>query len=260
MSLPDTINPAAEAKKRARRIRKIRMGQWVREMTDDEWDLYLANCELLGKGVKPREGGVLADPPSNVYSIHTGKDVGGVVPEGGASAEDGDNRKRYRMKYAGRLGKRWSEIIQAVQNKEYTWDDFVGALTAEELARGQLMDKHGTFTGRPPSYVPKAFHDACIRELLGRGRVLYKENYVKAIQAMTEIAGSKTAKEADRIKAAQFVIERLEGKVPDRLEIGVQDPWQQIISGIVAEVEDDQIANAQTYFNRREEVAPGNDQ
>jgi len=257
MSLPDATNIA---KAKARRIRKIRMGQWVREMTDDEWDLYLANCELLGKGVKPREGGSVSDPPSNVYSIHTGKDAGVGVPEGGASGNDGDHRKRYNMKYAGRLGKRWSEIIQAVKNKEYTWSEFVGALTAEELARGQLMDKHGTFTGRPPSYVPKAFHDACIQELLGRGRILYKENYVKAIQAMTEIASSSTAKEADRIKAAQFVIERLEGKVPDRLEVGVADPWQQIISGIVAEVEDDQIANAQTYFNRREEVAPGNDQ
>ena len=112
------------------------------------------------------------------------------------------------------------------------------------------MDKNVTFVGRPPSYVPKAFHDACIRELLGRGRMLYKENYVKAIEAMTQIANSKTAKEADRIKAATFVIERLEGKVPDKLEISASDPWQQIISGIIAEVDEEQIANAQDYLNR----------
>lgn len=154
------------------------------------------------------------------------------------------------MKYAGRLGKRWSEIVQAVQNGEYTWDDFVESLTPEELARGQLMDKNGQFAGRPPSYVPRQFHDACIRELLGRGRVLYKESYIKAITAMAEIATSKTAKEADRIKAATFVVERIEGKVPDRLEVSASDPWQQVISGIIAEVEDDQIANAQQYLNR----------
>jgi hypothetical protein len=191
-------------------------------------------------------------------TLYKGEDRVGV-PEGGGRAEDGDHRKRYRMKYAGRLGKRWSEIIQAVQNGEYNWDDFVSSLTAEELARGQLMDKNGSFSGRPPHFVPKAFHDACIRELLARGKILYKENYVQAIQAMTEIAKSTTAKESDRIKAAQFVIERLEGKVPERLEIGAADPWQQIIAGIVAEVEDDQIASAQQYLSRMDPGASGND-
>lgn len=258
--MPDTtVDLVREQKKRSRRLRNIRRGQWVREMTDDEWDLYVANCDLLNKDVKARDGGPDTPADSNVYSIHTGKDTGVGVPEPGASGNDGDHRKRYNLKYAGRLGKRWSEIIQQVKDGHYTWDEFVGALTAEELARGQLMDKNGSFSGRPPSFVPKAFHDACIKELLGRGRILYKENYVKAIQAMTEIASSKTAKEADRIKAAQFVIERLEGKVPDRLEVSASDPWQQIISGIVAEVEEDQIANAQSYYNRMEDGAPSND-
>jgi hypothetical protein len=218
-------------------------------MTDEEYELYVANCELLGKAVRSQDGMASKEPEAtNVTPLFKGDIVG--VPEGGGKAEDGDHRRRYRMKYAGRLGKRWSEIIQAVDNKEYTWDEFVGSLTPEELARGQLMDKNGGFTGRPPSYVPRAFHDACVRELLSRGRVLYKENYVKAIQAMTDIANSSTAKEADRIKAATFVIERLEGKVPERLEIAAADPWQSVISGIIAEVEDDQIAHAQDYLNR----------
>jgi len=235
------------------------MGQWVRNMNDDEWDLYVANCDLLGKGIKPREGGELKEPEatSNVVAL-PGINRAGIVPEGGASAENGDTRKRYNMKYAGRLGKRWSEIIQAVKNGEYTWDEFVGTLAVEELARGQLMDKNGSFTGRPPAYVPRAFHDACIKELLLRGKVLYKESYVAAIQAMTDIATNKAAKESDRIKAAQFVIERLEGKVPDKLEIAAADPWQQIISGIVAEVDEEQIMNAQSYLNRMEEGAPNN--
>ena len=231
-------------------------------MNDDEWSMYVANCDLLGLGVKPRDAGNslrTPEPVDNVVPLHKGEDRGVGVPEGGASGNDGDHRKRYRMKYAGRLGKRWSEVIQAVQNKEYTWEEFVGALTAEELARGQLMDKNGNFVGRPPAFVPKAFHDACIKELLGRGRVLYKENYVKAIEAMTQIASSPTAKEADRIKAAQFVIERLEGKVPERIEIGVSDPWQQMISGIVAEAEEEAIANAQQYLNRMDSGAGGND-
>lgn len=256
--MPDTTT-VNEMKRRTRRLRKIRAGQWVREMTDEEWELYVGNCNLLGKEIKPREGRAnLEEQPTNVVPIHKGEDRGGLVPVGGGKAEDGDHRKRYNMKYAGRLGKRWSEIIQAVKNKEYTWEQFVESLTAEELARGQLMDKNGEFRGRPPSFVPRAFHDACVRELLGRGRMLYKENYLKAIQAMTEIATSPVAKEADRIKAATFVVERIEGKVPDKLEIGVVDPWQQIISGIIAEADPEAIANAQDYLNRMDAGAEGN--
>lgn len=237
-------------------MRRIRQGKWVGSMSDEEWEIYLGSCDLLGLGVKPRLGGTVGEAPTNVVQLHKDNvNRGGIVPEGGAAAEDGDHRKRYRMKYAGRLGKRWSEIIQAVQNGEHTWSDFVETLSPEELARGQLKDKNGTFLGRPPAFVPRAFHDACIRELLARGKVLYKENYVKAIQAMTDIANSPTAKESDRIKAATFVIERLEGKVPERVEISAADPWQQIISGIIAEVDEEEIANAQAYLSRMEEGA-----
>jgi hypothetical protein len=235
-------------------VRRIRQGIWIRDMSEEEYDMYVANCDMLNKPCRSQDGKTVTEPEaSNVVPLR-GDRVG--VPESGASGEDGDHRKRYRMKYAGRLGKRWSEIVQSVQNGEYTWDDFVASLTPEELARGQLMDKNGGFAGRPPSYVPRQFHDACVRELLGRGRVLYKENYVKAIQAMTEIASSKSAKEADRIKAATFVIERLEGKVPDKLEISAADPWQQIISGIVSEVDEDAIASAQQYLNRMNQDQP----
>lgn len=169
-----------------------------------------------------------------------------MVPEGGASAADGDERVRVRI----RAGKRWSEIINGVKTGEFTWEEFVSALSPTELARGQLKDKNGNFSGRPPAMVPRAFHDACIRELMKRGQTAYRENYLVAIQAMTSIAQNPMAKESDRIKAAQFVIERLEGKVPERLEIAAADPWQTIIGGIVADVEDTQIANAQAYLER----------
>jgi hypothetical protein len=225
-------------------------------MDDEEWELYVRCCEQLGIVLKQRSAPpVPADPmmpvdkdaDGNVVQMFAQDRIG--IPEGGQKGSI-DPRVGKKIKNSTRLGKRWSEIIIAVDNKEYTWDEFCAALTPEELARGQLMSKDGDFVGRPPSFVPRAFHDACIRELLGRGRQLYKENYIKAIEAMTGIAESKTAKEADRIKAATFVIERLEGKVPDKLEVSVADPWQQIISGIVAEADDEMVANAQEYLSR----------
>lgn len=170
---------------------------------------------------------------------------GDIVPPPGTRS---DRTGRKNIKIIS-LGQRWSKIMQDVKNEEYTWEEFANTLTPEELARGQLRDSKGTFTGRPPKFVPRAFHDACIRELLNRGQVLYKENYVAAIQSMTDIATNPNVAEKDRIKAAQFVIERLEGKVPDRLEISAADPWQAVIADIVAEVEDDQIVRAQQYLS-----------
>jgi len=246
----------SEATKAARRRRKIRAGQWIRNMTQDEYVGYLAACDLLGLGVRNIDGTVAAPAPTNVTSLFpVGQNVGGIVPEGGDSKPGNtDTRVRGRLKPI-RLGKRWSEIMDRIADKEYTWDEFVATLSPEELARGMLRDKHGSFTGRPPSIVPRAFHDACIRELLGRGRILYKENYIAAIEAMTAIAQNPNAKESDRIKAATFVIERLEGKVPDKLEVSAADPWQQIISGIVAQVDDEQVARTQEYLSRRGEDA-----
>lgn len=241
-----------EIHKASVRRRRIRRGQWCRNMTEEEHEAYVKACRELELEIKDSKGRPMSqDNVVGLFGPFTDStNKGGIIPESGKSLQDGDHRKRYNLKYAGRLGKRWSEIIQQVKNGEYTWADFVGTLSPEELARGQIKSVNGIFEGRPPEFVPRAFHDACIRELLARGKVLYKENYIKAIEAMTAIAQSTTAKESDRIKAAQFVIERLEGKAVEKIEISAADPWQSIISGIVGEVEDDQIARAQEYLGR----------
>lgn len=180
------------------------------------------------------------------------EDVGDVeIPLPGT--KEADRRKSKRV----RTGKRWTQIIQAVADGDYTWDEFVSSLHPRELARGQLFDSRGGFSGRPPSLVPRAFHDACIKELMKRGKVLYQENYIQAIQAMTAIAQNTAAKDADRIKAAQFVIERLEGKAVERVEIASAAPWQEFVGGVVANVDEEiAIANAQDYLERRDSEIP----
>lgn len=171
-----------------------------------------------------------------------------MVPPPGSKKE---YRKRSTFKV--NLGQRWTQIMDDIENEEYSWAELVSSLTPAELARGQLMDKNGNFTGRPPTVVPRAFFDACIRELLKRGSELYKENYISAINAMTAIANDTNAKASDRIKAAEFVIQRLEGKVPDKLEVTVSDnPFAQMVEGAIAEIQSDAaIANAQKYADRR---------
>ena len=64
--------------------------------------------------------------------------------------------------------------------------------------------------------------------------------------ALTEIAKGnvKGAKVADRLKAAQLVIERIEGKTPEVLVLTEEAPWQLAIDDIVAQVPDEQIQAA----------------
>jgi hypothetical protein len=207
---------------------------------------------------RPLRGRVSQPPPvASVVSLFgedAKKSAGPVViPPPGIPGQEHDSRKRHNMDpletgTKTRLGKRWSQIFDEVERQHlYTWDEFCQSLSPTELARGTLADKNGNFAGRPPKFVPRQFLNACTRELLRRGGEMYRESYTVAIEAMTSIAGDRTAKASERIKAAQFVIERIEGKIPDRVVVSAEDPWQVALDGIVAEVaEDEAIARAHT--------------
>jgi len=156
-------------------------------------------------------------------------------------------------RYRARTGRGWGRMLEIMSKTGMSMREFVEQLSDEELHRGRLRDHTGGFRGRPPTWVPSEFHQACMRELLSRGASLYRENYLGAIRTMTAIAQDGRVKPADRIKAAQFVIERLEGKVPERLEITTEQPWQAIIADIVADVSDEQLGAA------RKALAAAND-
>ena len=147
-----------------------------------------------------------------------------------------------------RLGQRWTAFLDRIEAEGLTMADACKELTPEELARGQLKAPDGTFSGPPVKWVPAEFHKACIRELMSRGKVMYQENYLLAIQAMTSIATDPRVDEGQRIRAAQFVIERIEGKVPERLEVSASEPWQDLLVGILADVPTGEGAPAMRAF------------
>lgn len=148
--------------------------------------------------------------------------------------------ERQQRKGRVRIARSWGRMQKAMKASEMTMAEFVETLDAEELVRGKLKDKNGKFAGRPPAWVPREFHRACIRELMRRGQKLWQGNYLQAIEAMTAVAigNVKGASASDRIKAAQFVIERIEGKVPERVQVVEDSPWQIIIEDIVSQVPD----------------------
>jgi hypothetical protein len=143
-----------------------------------------------------------------------------------------------------RIGVRFSEVLRRVEAGEITMREFVQTLTPEELVRGQLRAEDGTFRGAPPKFIPAEFYQECTRELLKRGEVLWKDAYHEAIKVFTAVANNENFEPKDRLKAAQYIIERVAGKTPERIEVAQAQPWETLISGIVAEAEEESISRA----------------
>lgn len=144
-----------------------------------------------------------------------------------------------------RMSSGWTRVMREIEESGKTMQEFVAGMSVEELVRGRLRGSNGKFNGRPPKWVPREFQQACLQELMTRGQELWLGNYIEAIQAMVQIAKGQgvgaQATPGERLKAAQFVIERLEGKVPERLVVSQEQRWQTVLEGIVAEVSDEQV-------------------
>ena len=155
-------------------------------------------------------------------------------------------RQRTVLKGKVRMSRGWVRMEKIMKETGMTMQEFVAQLSVEELVRGKFRDKNGKMQGRPPKFVPREFQQACLRELMTRGQELWMGNYLAAIQAMTDIANGvgpagSVATPGERLKAAQFVVERMEGKVPERLVVSQDQPWQTVLDGIVAEVPQESI-------------------
>lgn len=109
-------------------------------------------------------------------------------------------------------------------------------LEDEELARGQLKDKNGQFRGRPPTMVPKELVQAMRREWLGRAESKLRAALMESgIGVLTELANDKSIDEGVRLRAAQTIIERTMGKVPDKIELRTEDPVEALFRSILSD-------------------------
>lgn len=150
-----------------------------------------------------------------------------------------------------RLGKRYSQMVDDVRAGVTTWADIAEEMDAEELARGHFKASDGTFRGRPPSLVPRDFFLACEGELMRRFNTALRENLQPAVEELLRLALESDMEDKDRAKWLAYIIERVVGKVPDKLEVRAADPWEQIISDIFAEVPDGAVKEPR-YMKDRE--------
>lgn len=104
-------------------------------------------------------------------------------------------------------------------------------LDDEELARGYPRAADGTFR-RAPKLVPRSLHDRMIRELFSRADEMLRGNLMKSVEVMTSIAANPEVDPAQRLKAAQWVYERVRGKVPDLVVTADVKKWEEVLDGV----------------------------
>jgi hypothetical protein len=97
-----------------------------------------------------------------------------------------------------------------------------------ELARGQCRDENGRFTGPVPDAVPKQIHDERLRRLFERGDEKFQAGYLEAVDVFREVMNDPNNTAADRMRAAEFFIHNVRGKVPDRVVLGVEDKIERL--------------------------------
>jgi hypothetical protein len=127
--------------------------------------------------------------------------------------------------------------VQAVKDGEYSWQEFVESLDDKEVARCQLMDSQGGFTGRPPSFVPREFALAAARELKRRFEQIFKDEVTDIAHKYVELAQDESIPAKDRAKMMQYAMERIFGGIPKEIFISQEAPWESVVTTVVAEAE-----------------------
>jgi hypothetical protein len=161
----------------------------------------------------------------------------GMKPPGGANpTQTGKQDDRVNRKV--RLGKRWSEIYYAVKRGDYTWAEFTDGLDEEELARGQLRAEDGTFTGRPPSFVPREFLLACQREQKRRFEEMFGSEVLGLTKDFLDLCKDNSIPPKDRAKLLQYAMERVFGGIPKDVRLSQEQPYEQMIVNVVTDAGD----------------------
>jgi len=156
----------------------------------------------------------------------------------------GDQRKRSVVRPIQKASDRYAQFLDGT----LTAEDF----TDDEVIRGRLANAEGKFYGRPPKMVPSALTKALAGELQRRMNDRLRTHAFDAIDTIIEVmdlgeGASERHGQKDgtgRFVAAKYVLERIIGKIPDKVEINQNTTiWQgmQDGDGLLVDVESDQI-------------------
>ena len=171
---------------------------------------------------------------SRPRSKYAAKNPSAKTPEGKAKRDEA--LARGRATRAANTARRRELRAAGVKSNIERWRDGEyppSMWTDEEIKRGRPAHEDGTFQGPPPSMTGK--QAAEIRdELLKRGQRKMDAMFDLALETLKSVAIAGEQDSA-RVKAALAIIERVAGKVPDKVEIKSSDPWQDILDEIIAD-------------------------
>ena len=106
-------------------------------------------------------------------------------------------------------------------------------LDDEELARCQLKDKNGKFTGRPPKVLPAELVRRMKQEYFKRGDEIFERGYAEAVTRLLKMSADPRVDDMVRYKALTYIIERVRGKTPDKVIVEPDAAWAVIASKIM---------------------------
>lgn len=130
-----------------------------------------------------------------------------------------------------------SPRMQQFLNGEISVED----LDTEELQKGRFRDKNGAFTGRPPMLIPREFHEAVVRELIERGNTTLRDNLEASLEVITKMAMNPKTPARERLAAAQYVVERTMGKIPEKQIVQAQvAKWESQMEDIMFDIPDEE--------------------
>lgn len=116
-----------------------------------------------------------------------------------------------------------------------------------EISRIQLRDVNGQFRGRKP-FVSRRMATEFRRELIKRADLKVQERTLEMFEVIADVATSAEATGSEKTRAAQYLIERALGKVPDKVEVTAEvKPWEGTVMGILQDVEEERDGAGETH-------------
>jgi hypothetical protein len=123
-----------------------------------------------------------------------------------------------------RAGVRWQKLLDGTLK--------VRDLDDEEVNRMQVRGADGGFTGKRqplPSHLAQEFH----REIINRAQVEMRKNLGDIVAAVAEIALNPEAKDSDRIKAGNLIMDRVLGKAVETVRVEGASKFDEMLSAVV---------------------------
>lgn len=108
-------------------------------------------------------------------------------------------------------------------------------LDDEEIAHGIPKCDDGKFSAKAAyqaAKLPKPVQRKLQQELYRRAENMLRGNLLNAIASIADIAMRPDVEDKDRLKAAQYLLERNMGKVPDVVQHTQDKPWEVVFDSV----------------------------